>query len=48
MLEKRNTHRAVMENLERKRPLEDLGEDGRIIVKYILKKYAGREWNRLS
>jgi hypothetical protein len=37
--EKRNVYRVFLGKPERKRKLEDLNLDGRIILKWILEKY---------
>jgi len=36
------TYRGLEEKLERKNHLKDLGLDGRIMLKWILKKWNGR------
>jgi hypothetical protein len=43
----RNTSTFYSENLKRRCHLKDLGVDGRIILKLILKKYSLRVWTGL-
>jgi hypothetical protein len=38
-------NRNAWEILKENRHLETLDKDGRIILKYVLKKYHGRAWN---
>jgi hypothetical protein len=42
MEERRGVHRGLVWKPERQSHLEDLGEDGRIILKWIIKKWDGR------
>jgi hypothetical protein len=44
MGERRGTYRVWWENLRERDDLEDLGIDGRIILKWIFKKWDGRTW----
>jgi len=42
--ERRGTCRVWWEKLKERDDLEDLGIDGRIILKWIFKKWDGRAW----
>jgi hypothetical protein len=41
-----NRNRILVENLKARIHLEDLGIDGRIILKWFLKKRGARMWTR--
>jgi hypothetical protein len=45
MKHERNADKAMVGSPERKNHLEDLGVDGRIILKLFKKKYAVRMWD---
>jgi hypothetical protein len=40
--EKAHSHRVLLENLKVRYHLEDTGMDGRIIIKWVLKKWDGK------
>jgi hypothetical protein len=40
--EKRNTYKVLVGKRDGKRPLEGTALDGRVILKWTIKKYAGR------
>jgi hypothetical protein len=45
--ERRGAFRVLVGNLRKRIHLEDLGIDGKIIIKWILKKWGGEAWTRL-
>jgi hypothetical protein len=47
MWERRDAYRVLVGRREGKRPLEDQGVDGRIILKLILRKLGGVVWTGL-
>jgi len=48
MVERRSIYRALVGKPERRRPLEDPGVDGRIILGWIFRKWYVGPWTRLS
>jgi len=48
MEEKRGLYRVLMRKLEGKNHLEDPGVDGRVILRWIFRKWDVGAWTRLS
>jgi hypothetical protein len=44
MVEMRNAYKALVTKPEGKRPLEDMGIDGKIILEWFLGIYGGKMW----
>jgi len=47
MEERRGAHRILVGTTESKSSLKDLGVDGKIILKWIFKKWDGATWTGL-
>ena len=45
--DRRGAYRGLVGNLKERNPLEELGLDGRIILKWVFKKGGGETWTEL-